>query len=128
MIKAKEIMTRNPVAVGENVPINDIIKILVENNITGLPVVSDEMYLLGMVTEKDILKALFEPGSKGKIASDLLTADVIQFDEEDDLMDIFRVLVDNSFRRVPIMLDGKLTGVISRRDIIKFLYNSKKKA
>jgi CBS domain-containing protein len=45
----------------------------------------------------------------------------VTFDQEEDLINIFKCLVNNSFRRVPVMSKGRLVGIISRRDIIKFL-------
>jgi CBS domain-containing protein len=100
----------------------DVIKLLVERNVTGVPVVDDADRLLGMVTEKDILMLLlYDPNVKGKTATDLMTTEIVHFDEDENLMTIFESLVQRNFRRVPILSDGHLVGIISRRDIIKFL-------
>ena len=53
--------------------------------------------------------------------------DSTTFNEEDDLFDIYECLMENSFRRVPILSEGKLRGLISRRDIIKFILKLRKK-
>jgi CBS domain-containing protein len=50
-----------------------------------------------------------------------MATDIVFFEEDEDLMTIFRTLVEDNFRRVPILSNGKLTGIISRRDIINFL-------
>jgi len=100
----------------------DVIRFLAEHEVTGAPVVSDDMHLLGMVTEKDILMMLlYDKNIKTKTVADLMTKEVISFTEQDDLMEIFKILVENNFRRVPILSNGKLTGIVSRRDIIHFL-------
>ena len=121
MIKAKDVMSKNIMTVKEETSLKFAIKLLVENNITGLPVVSDEMDLMGIVTEKDILKSLYSSDVKSKTIADLMARDIISFDEDVDLIKIFKCLVENNFRRVPILSEGKLVGIISRRDIIKFL-------
>jgi CBS domain-containing protein len=115
-------MSRKIMTVTEDANIRHVMRLLSENQVTGLPVVSEDMALLGIVTEKDILKELlYGKDVKSKTAGDLMTADIVSFDEDEDLMTIFRTLVEDNFRRVPILSDGKLTGIISRRDIINFI-------
>ena len=122
MIRAKSIMSRKIMTVTEDANIRHVMKLLSENKVTGLPVVSEDMALLGIVTEKDILEVLlYGKDVKSKTAGDLMTADIVSFEEDEDLMIIFRTLVEDNFRRVPILSDGKLTGIISRRDLINFL-------
>ncbi len=122
MIRAKHIMSRKLLTVAEGANIKHVMKLLSENRVTGLPVVSEDMSLLGIVTEKDILKVLlYGKDIKFKTAGDLMATDIVSFEEDEDLMTIFRTLVEGNFRRVPILSDGKLIGIISRRDIINFL-------
>lgn len=122
MIRAKSIMSRKIMTVTEDANIRHVMKLLSETKVTGLPVVSEDMALLGIVTEKDILEVLlYGKDVKSKTAGDLMTADIVSFEEDEDLMTIFRTLVEDNFRRVPILSDGKLTGIISRRDLINFL-------
>ncbi len=122
MIKAKDVMSKTVTTVDEYAKIIDVIRLLVERNVTGLPVVDDGGRLLGMVTEKDILMMLlYDPDVKGKTVADLMTTELVYFDENEDIMKIFEILVKRNFRRVPILSEGRLVGIISRRDIIKFL-------
>lgn len=123
MIRAKHIMSKKIMTVTEGARIRHVMKLLSENRVTGLPVVSEDMTLLGIVTEKDILKVLlYGKDIKSKTAGDLMATDVVSFEEDEDLMTIFKTLVEGNFRRVPILFDGKLTGIVSRRDIINFLF------
>ena len=124
MVCAKDIMSTEIITITEDATMKDVIKILVRRGITGLPVVSDDMELLGMVTEKDVLKALYNRDVQVNSVADLMTGDIVSFDENDDLIKVFKGLVENNFRRVPILSQGKLVGVISRTDIIKFLSKS----
>jgi CBS domain-containing protein len=122
MICAKDIMSKSVATVRQDANVLDIIRHLVENRVTGLPVVSEDRRLLGIVTEKDILEILLhDKDVKEKTAKDVMTTEITCFDEDEDLMEIFKCLVESNFRRVPILSDGKLVGIISRADIINFL-------
>ena len=115
-------MSRDVATVRRDAKVKDVIKMLVEHKITGLPVVDSDMYLIGMVTEKDVLRMLYESHGHRSAVEDLMTTDIVCFDEDDDLMSVFESLVQNNFRRLPILSEGRLTGIISRRDIIRFLF------
>ena len=98
-----------------------------DNNITGLPVVNDDMTLAGVITEKDVMRLLYanlnEPGK----VEDFMTEKVISFDHQDSLIDIAESFINNHFRRVPILTNGKLAGIISRKDIIAYISNLRHK-
>ncbi len=119
MYEISKIMKTNLVTVKADAPIYDAVRMMVENKITGLPVVDDEMNLVGLISEKDVLSLLAED-SDGKVA-DFMTSQVRSFDVNDDFIAVCEVLVNNHFRRVPILENGKLAGIVSRRDIIKFI-------
>jgi len=121
LFKVKDIMSKDVITVKPTTPILEAVKILVEQNISGLPVVSDDMQLLGIVTEKDLLNLLYNPSNEYQSVSDLMSEDVICFNENDDLIKVCERLLKSSFRRVPILAKGKLVGVVSRRDLIKFI-------
>ncbi len=129
MFCAKDVMSRKMITVKEHIGIKEAIRVLVENNITGLPVVSEDMRLLGIVTEKDILRALYDRsvGIERRTVADLMTSEISSFDENDDLMKVYESLMASNFRRVTVLSEGKLAGVISRRDMIKFLFESIKR-
>ncbi len=124
MVCAKDIMSAEIITITKDATMKHVIQLLVTRGITGLPVVSDDMELLGIVTEKDVLKALYNRDVQVNSVADLMTGDIVSFDENDDLIKVFKGLVENNFRRVPILSQGKLVGIISRTDIIKFLSKS----
>jgi CBS domain-containing protein len=122
MICAKDVMSKSVATINQDANVVDIIRHLVENRVTGLPVVSEDRRLLGIVTEKDILEILLhDKDVREKTAKDVMTTEITCFDEDEDLIEIFKCLVESNFRRVPILSDGKLVGIISRADIIDFL-------
>jgi CBS domain-containing protein len=118
MFKAKEIMKTNVLSVTKDSPIQKAVDMLVENGITGLPVVDIETKLVGIISEKDVLKLLYNLDTNEGYVEDYMTRCVVSFDVENDLLEICESLIENGFRRVPILSDGKLVGIISRRDII----------
>ncbi len=128
MAKAKDIMARQLTTVMEDTVMHHVIKLLVDHNITGIPVVNEEMELKGIVTEKDVLKMLIERTSTRKTVKSIMTENVLFFDENDDLIKIFKAFVENNFRRVPILTDGRLSGIISRKDIIRYIFTKTDKS
>lgn len=114
-------MTTNVISVKRNTDIYSAIKILVDNNITGLPVVNDDMTIAGVISEKDVLKLLYNIEGAGTKVENYMTKGVVSFNEDDSLIDITECLIKNNFRRVLITSGGKLVGIISRKDIITYI-------
>jgi len=120
MLEAKDIMTRNVVCIKKTIPVVDAIRLMSKNNITGIPVVEDDMTLVGILSEQDVLR-LFHTyeDEKNRTVNDFMTQPAIHFEEEEPLLDVCYCLRDNAIRRVPVTSNGKVVGVISRSDILK---------
>ena len=120
MLEAKDIMTKEIIYIKRNVPIVEAIKLMSKNNITGIPVIEDDMTLVGILSEQDVLR-LFHTyeDEKNKTVSDFMTQPAIHFEEDELLLDVCYCLRDNPIRRVPVTSNGKVVGIISRSDIIK---------
>lgn len=120
MLEARDIMTKQVICIRKDTPIFDAIKLMVHNSITGVPVVEDDMTLVGMLSEQDVLR-LFHTydDEKDRTVSDFMTQPAIHFEEHELLLDVCYCLRDHSIRRVPVTSDGKVVGVISRSDILK---------
>ena len=123
MISLEKIMSRAVVTVRRTTDIYDAIRMMADGNITGLPVVDEDEKLVGIVTEKDVMRRLLNTRSTEGKVQDYMTTDVISFNENDNLLDVINTLVENKFRRVPIESGGKLVGIISRRDIISYIFS-----
>jgi CBS domain-containing protein len=121
MFEAKKIMKTDVITAKTDTLIYDAIRVMVAKNITGLPVVDDDMRLLGIVTEKDVLELLYENEEKPDTVGHYMTENVTTFDQNDSVVDIADSFLKNHFRRVPILADGKVVGVISRKDIIAYI-------
>ena len=115
---ANEIMSREPLVVHADDPAIDAAVMLVGREISGLPVVGDGKKLVGIITEKDVLKLLIET-DPDRCVRDYMTTNVKTFDASKSVVDICAHLFLNDIKRVPILKDGKLAGIISRRDVIR---------
>lgn len=127
MLTAKSVMRSDVISIKPDTSVYEAAKILIEEKITGLPVVNDDMTLAGIVSEKDILRfvsdlhlldLICDLEHSGTTAEDVMTVNIASFDEDADISDVCTSLIENNFRRVPILSGGKLTGIISRKDII----------
>ncbi len=119
MIRAKDVMNRKVICIKEDAYILEAVQLLVENNISCLPVVKDNMTLVGMLSEKDAVTLFYEVDNIGtQTVNKYMTSPVIDFDEEQTVLEVCDFLTKNIFRRVPITSNGKLTGIISTRDVL----------
>ncbi|HUS73849.1 MAG TPA: CBS domain-containing protein [Sedimentisphaerales bacterium] len=120
MLKAKDIMTEVVVSVRPDMPVQKAVKLLLANEIAGVPVVEKDMTLVGIVTEKDLLKLFNEPESAdaGTVA-EFMTQPAVHFEEDESLDDICKCLLEMTFRRVPVTRDGKVVGIVSRPDVLR---------
>jgi CBS domain-containing protein len=130
--------------------IEDIATILIENHISGVPVVDDDNQLLGIVTEGDLLHQETAPRLPGvfsllggfiyyngveryrddfkklsaTVAEEIMTKDVITIREDMDVSDIAAIFVNKNINRVPVLRNKKIIGIVSRADILRtFLSN-----
>lgn len=125
MLKAKDIMTKDVITVKTDTPIINVLELIAEHNISGLPVVEEDMTLVGIVSEKDVLSLFYNDNGDETTVDDFMTQPPLFFDEEESLMDVCDFLRKNVFRRVPITSEGKLVGIISIRDVIEYILQLK---
>ncbi|MCK5214041.1 MAG: CBS domain-containing protein [Candidatus Omnitrophica bacterium] len=122
MITAKEIMTKDVITAKEDSSVIEVLDTLLENKISGLPVTDDNNNLIAIITEKDLLNTLFlEDLDVTNTIEPYLSKKVISFKVDDSIYEICDFFLKHNIRRVPIEQDGKLMGVISRRDIMRIV-------
>jgi CBS domain-containing protein len=123
MLTAADFMTKKVVSVKKDTPIYEALELLRKNDITGMPVIEDDMTLVGVITEKDVLELFFTEGySQNKTVDFFMTRPAISFGEDESLESVCDFLMVKYFRRVPIIsTKGKLVGIISRPDIIDYI-------
>ncbi len=123
MFMAKDIMTKeNVISVKKDTAVFEAVELITKHDISGLPVVDDDMTVIGIVSEKDLLRLFPErENAENKTVSDFMTQPAIHFDEDESVVYIYDFLMRNIFRRVPITSKEKLVGIISVRDALKYI-------
>lgn len=123
MLKAKEIMTTDVVSVKRETPIYEAMELLINNEITGMPVVDDDMTLVGVISEKDCLGLFYaDEDGKDKTVRHFMTCPAVHYNENDSLKTICDFMMINYFRRVPVTSKkGIVVGILSRPDVIKHI-------
>lgn len=99
----------------------DAAKILNDNRIGFVACCTDDGALSGVFSERDLVRAIAEnpDGAARQPVSDFMTADVATCAPEDEVKDIMQAMGGHGFRHMPVMIDGKVTGVISIKDIFR---------
>ena len=148
-MKVEEVMVRDVISVNRNSSIEEIVEVLTKNKLSGIPVLSDGGYLVGMVTEGDLLRLETTPRLPEFInllgaviyyhgvdtynedfkkilaqkAADIMTEDVITVKEGTDIAEVAHLMLDNNIKQVPVVDGSKIVGMVGRADIIKLLLN-----
>jgi CBS domain-containing protein len=117
-------MTPAPVTVSPDTEIMRVIRLLVEHDLSGFPVVEADGELVGLLTERDIIKVGLQAGYfdeiGGSVAS-VMSRDIQTVHPDDSLMDVAEQFAEKSFRRFPVVEDNRLVGLICRRDVLRAL-------
>jgi len=125
--RVKDIMVRDIVTVKTDTPILEAMELVAKHDVSGLPVVDEQMNLVGILSEKDMINLMYDRGNQEeKTVNDFMTQPALFFDENESLLDVCDFLKKNVFRRVPITSKGKLVGIISVRDVIECILQVKR--
>jgi CBS domain-containing protein len=144
-------MTTNVITVGPDASVQEVAKILSERGISGAPVVDAENHVIGIVSEGDLLHrvevgterrpdrtrrrrswwldsiasdeelARDYVKSHGRTARDVMTPEVVSVNDTSGLGEIATLLETRRIKRVPVLKDGKLVGIISRANLVRAL-------
>jgi len=129
-MKARDVMTSTVVSVGPDTPMREIARLLRDHEISAVPVVDATGAPSGMISEGD-LTGLDETTSNARHsirqASEIMAAPVITVGEETEVSEIARLLVSHRIKRVPVLRDGRIVGIISRADLVRALAAEKPK-
>lgn len=146
-MRAADLMTTEVVTVSPDTPTREIARALLEHRISAVPVVDDDGRPLGMVSEGDLIgrdeadqearrdwwlallaegEALhpdFEASVTGpqRRAREVMSTPVVTVGESDTAAEIARVLAAQRIKRVPVLRDGKIVGIVSRADLLQAL-------
>ncbi len=122
----REHMDTRPLNLRTDVPILEAIDFLLDNHITGAPVVDDEGKLVGLLSEKDCLRLIARGVDadvpKGSVG-DFMSTEITTIEPDMNIYFTAGVFLSHSMRRLPVVEKGKLIGVITRFDILRAIHN-----
>lgn len=143
-MQAKDIMTTNVITIEPDIGVRDIAKRLLSNHISAAPVVERDGRLIGIISENDLMRRpetgterhpswwLFlvtSPDeaakrfikSHGQHAADIMTRPVISVEEDTPIQEIADLLEKHRIKRVPVVREDKVVGIVSRANLIRAL-------
>ncbi|MBE0489298.1 MAG: CBS domain-containing protein [Halomonas sp.] len=139
-MQAADVMTQNVITVSPDSEVSEIATLLLEHGISAVPVVDGGGKVLGIVSEGDLMGRVENDASRrkswwlrlfagqdaadyvkshGRRASEVMTKDPITIDEEMPLHKISRLLEKYHIKRVPVVRDDKLVGIVSRSNLLR---------
>lgn len=116
----REIMVADVLAVGKDANIRDVLNLIIKTRIGGVVVVDRDKKVLGIITERDMAFLLADKLT-GKKVEEYMTKKVVTASPKTTLGEAARIMTKNSFRRLPVVSDGKLVGMLTTRMIIDFI-------
>lgn len=143
-MKAADVMTRKVLCVTPSDSVRAAARLMLENHVSGLPVTDDQGHVVGMLTEGDLLERgemATEPGvspwralwlgpqrlaeryvhAHGRTVQEVMTCDVIAVGGETPLGEVVALMESRGIRRLPVLENGRLVGIISRADLLRAL-------
>ena len=119
MTVARDIMTTAPRCVGENETLVDAARLMASLDVGALPICGEDKRLKGMLTDRDIVvKCVAEGGDPASTtAGSLGQGKPVTVGGDDDIEDVLEVMKQHQIRRVPVIDDHELVGIISQADI-----------
>jgi CBS domain-containing protein len=111
-MQAREIMTRKVITASPHLSIKELAMLLIRNQISGVPVADERGKIVGLVSEADLI------AKKGKQVQSIMSSEVFSVTEEASVEEIAQLMTTRRIKRVPVMRDGRLVGIVSRADIV----------
>lgn len=150
MSTVADIMSHEVITIGRDTPVRDIARLLCTKRISGVPVTEADGTLVGVVSESDLMvhaaaigeqggpnpgwwKSLFVNKARlarhyarthGTTAEDVMTAPVLTIGEDAPVAEITRIMGQHGVKRLPVMRDGHLVGIVTRADLLKIIAGS----
>ena len=112
---ARDIMTRKVVTIHPEASAQDVAQLLDQKRISGVPVVDADGMIIGIITEADIISKV---NREGLCVADIMSHNIVAVSEETPVSEIAALLTERNIKRVPVIQNGKLVGIVSRADIV----------
>src|SRR5437588_12909665 len=112
---ARDIMTRKVCTIHPDASAQEAAQLLDQMRISGLPVIDEDGKIIGIITEADIISKV---NREGLCVADIMSHELLVVNEETPVSEIAMLLTERKIKRVPVVQDGKLVGIVSRADIV----------
>lgn len=116
----KEIMERNVIALSSKDSVESAVEIMFEKRVGGCPILDKDGVVVGIITERDILEFLATKKTADGIAEDYMTKNVVTLRPRDSIETAMKTMISKRFRRLPVIEDGILLGLITAREILAY--------
>lgn len=116
----REIMSDKLTYATDNSSLNDVLKLMYEKNVGGLPIVDDDSRIQAIITEEDFVR--FCRGlDTGLSVESFMSPNVVTAPAQTTIEKMTRMIIQKGFRRMPVVQDGVLMGMVTASDIMKYL-------
>lgn len=122
MTVARDLMTTHVVFVDPDDRVERAIELMLRHRVSGLPVVNSANQLLGVITEYDILDMVDDLETERNQVYHYMTRDPIVIEADTPIWELGQMFRNRSVRRFPVVENGRLVGILSRRELIRFVH------
>lgn len=122
--RVRDYMTTELLTVPPDMEIMRVVRMFVDNDVSGVAVVDSDGRPVGFLTERDCIEIALQAGyfdAIGGSVSDYMSTDVHSVSPDDSMMDLGQLFAQSPFRRCPVIENGRLVGLIARRDVLRAL-------
>ena len=114
----RDAMTADPRSIGKSVSVVEAARLMREQDIGSLPITDDEK-LVGMITDRDITMRVVAEAADPKVTSveDVYSRDLVSVEPDNDLGEALRLMARHQVRRLPVVENGRLVGIVAQADI-----------
>ncbi len=116
----REIMKKDVVSLGVNDNISSAIKTMIEKNIGGIPIVDDDNVVVGIVSERDFVRTVADI-TTSKSVNKYMSDKVVTASPDISVGEATRTMIEKGFRRIPIVKEDVLLGIVTASDIMRYL-------
>ncbi|MBA2113420.1 diguanylate cyclase domain-containing protein [Bremerella alba] len=121
-LTASEIMTSPILTIAQSDTISVATRLLIEEGVNSAPVVDQQGYLVGVISEKDLMQAFRQPEAGDMQVSEMIRSEAVCFEESDPAIHVYEYLSQAAIRRVIVVKDERPTGVISRGNCLRWIH------
>lgn len=124
MLTARDMMTDRVVTIGPDAFLQEAIEVILTMQVSGLPVVDSQGRLIGIISEFALLATAYDAKTACETVGQHMTADVLTVNADDPIRSVADQFIVHRVRRVPVLDQGRLVGLITRRDVLKAVHES----